>query len=563
MVESDLVGGRVGKTLAECLKIMAGCKACRQKSRGIKVNKSHTAFCFGVSTQRAQGTALAVGLVFTRRYVREAASRLTPTECEVIANTEQAIVEVDDDAGASASASVPTTAIASTGGSAASSTAAEDSSVAGSAAGAISRMTEEHHRAAEDAQRRGRIPSVLFHHPRIPMPVGDWRELFSRSEEMEAESAEATTEAIKEYEEFVGEDGTVDHIAHGIAIAVESERAFCFTYDGAHMGKNVTFTFHRHVGMAWASWHELIFTMVHWPGAHAPVAESMGASVYRVSCRSRTRIDVEAAFEAMGPDEQPFMLGTPMVQVFLDNLVMTSLALLEGIEPGDDPMTPELTTTISHDSAATAATAATAAVRPAPVTAPTTSTALTLVSLSANNDRTGDAPTASTHSDRPDLAVRTYRLYSSLLRRNFALYLASGTERSSASFEAQLFGARTISIIDSMLVGPILTSIQSVAHVPGDVARQLLLAIAHQDFLRNSLTSNDFYSFTLPSPSINDEVSSRAHAREPRARAQTLESHSCGCKRPQCARALTRVGARAFAHARARTCTRTPRNRWR
>ena len=74
MTESDLIGGRVQKTLSECIRIQAGCKACRQRSRGAKVNKPHSTFCFGCSDYRHEGgsaAVLSIGIVFSRRYVRD------------------------------------------------------------------------------------------------------------------------------------------------------------------------------------------------------------------------------------------------------------------------------------------------------------------------------------------------------------------------------------------------------------------------------------------------------------------------------------------------------------
>ena len=74
MTESDLIGGRVQKTLSECIRIQAGCKACRQRSRGAKVNKPHSTFCFRCSDYRHEGGsagALSIGIVFSRRYVRD------------------------------------------------------------------------------------------------------------------------------------------------------------------------------------------------------------------------------------------------------------------------------------------------------------------------------------------------------------------------------------------------------------------------------------------------------------------------------------------------------------
>ena len=74
MTESDFVGGRVQKTLSECIRIQVGCKACRQRSRGAKVIKPHSTFCFGCSEYRHEGgsaAALSIGIVFSRRYVRD------------------------------------------------------------------------------------------------------------------------------------------------------------------------------------------------------------------------------------------------------------------------------------------------------------------------------------------------------------------------------------------------------------------------------------------------------------------------------------------------------------
>lgn len=317
MTESDLVGGRVEKTLAACLRIQAGCKACRQKSRNIKVNKSHSAYCFGVSVQRQQGEALRVGLTFMRRYVREAGNRLEPTICEVVADEATQIALFDVGAAADADGGG-----AASGGESSSSTSA---ALTPAAASAIERTRSDLAAAAPNSSGHGRAVALVFNHPKIPLPVRQWRELFeAQSEQDRADVSNAMTEVCQDDDdEFVGEDGIVDHQAKGFAVAIASERPLCHQVPGSYMGESVTFTFHRHVGMAWAQWTGLTITIVYWPGGSPSAAERDGSTVYQFKCKSKSRIDVEDAIGEVDPANQPFCIGTPPAIVFLVSCDLT------------------------------------------------------------------------------------------------------------------------------------------------------------------------------------------------------------------------------------------------
>ena len=104
------------------------------------------------------------------------------------------------------------------------------------------------------------------------------------------------------------------------------------------------------------------------------------------------------------------------------------------------------------------------------------------------------------------MTARVRRFYNSIIFQNFAIYLASGAMRRSSSFEAQLFGARTIETIDSMIESPMLQALAKVSHVPRSVARHIMLALIEQDFSHCGAVTNDFFRFAIPSPSVDYEV---------------------------------------------------------